>query len=210
MVSEPRVLVATGEGVATGSPDHCVMRLVLIKTANDPARALEEVADVANRTVATLREHGVTERDVQTSNLSVREDFDRLDKRTKTGHQAALELTVKTSSVEQTAPLLAAVAEAAGDSFSVQGFHLAIRDRLSLDESARRSAVADAAARAHQLAAAAAVTLGPIIEIAEGNVPRGRGGAFSARPASVSTSMPVEPGEVTSTVVVMVTYAIED
>jgi uncharacterized protein YggE len=211
MESESRLLVVTGEGVATGTPDHCIMRLVLITTADTPAAALDEVSDIANRTVATLREHGVGAPDIQTTNLAVHEGFDRSDKRIKTGHQAALELRVETLSIEQTAPLLSAVAEVAGDAFRVQGFHLAIRDRALLEETARREAMVDAAARAHQLAEAGGLTLGRILDVVEGDVPRRRGhGAFSARPMSGGGSIPVEPGEVVSTVVVTVAYAIED
>ena len=208
MDSETRVLVVTGKGVATGTPDHCVMRLVLITTADTPSEALADVADTANRAVVALLENGVGERDVQTTNLSVQEGFDRSDKRIKTGHQAALELTIKTPSIEQTAALLAAVAEVAGESFRVQGFRLAIRDRTALEESARREAMADASMRAHQLAEAGGLTLGRILELVEGDASRVDGPR--AVPMSRAASMPVEPGEVVTTVVVSVTYAIED
>jgi uncharacterized protein len=208
MDTEARTLVVTGQGNAHGTPDRCVMRLVLIVNDMAVASALSEVAVIGNRAVSALRERGVSPRDVQTTNLSLQESYDRSDKRTKTGHQAALELSVNAPSIEQTGPLLAAVAEVAGDSFRVQGFHLAVADTEPLERIARRQAVDDATARAHQLSGAAGVSLGRILEITEGHVATGRG--FRAAALSGGASVPVEPGEVTSTVTVTVTYAIDD
>jgi uncharacterized protein YggE len=119
-------------------------------------------------------------------------------------------MIVKTRSVEEAGPVLASLSEVAGDSLQVHRMQLAVSEPVVLQVFARRDAVADATARAHQLAEAAGVSLGRILEISEGQV--ASGGGFAPRGVSfaAAASMPVEPGEVTSTVAVTVTYAIED
>jgi hypothetical protein len=77
--------------------------------------------------------------------------------------------------------------------------------------SARRAAVADARARAEQLAEAAGVGLGALVEIREGTgtvsgMPRGFARAMRV-PASAA-AMPVEPGDQTVHVRVELTFAI--
>ncbi len=211
METEPRTLVVTGEGIAHGTPDRCFLHLALNVMADTAAKALDQVAGLAARAVQSLSGLGIEPKDVQTTNLSLNDFYDR-DRQRVTARVATYSLTVRTSSLEDAGPILAALTDVAGDSLQVHSLQLAVSDPEALEVSARRNAVLDASTRAQQLAEAAGVSLGHIVEITEGQVPRGglglpvRSAAFAAMPAS---SMPVEAGEVASTVAVTVTYAIE-
>jgi uncharacterized protein YggE len=88
------------------------------------------------------------------------------------------------------------------------GISFSFRDPKPLAEGARREAVEDAAAKARTLAAAAGVTLGPVLSIQEG------GGGFPIpRPmmfeAAQARDVAIAPGESTVTVSVSMTYAIQ-
>jgi uncharacterized protein len=142
--------------------------------------------------------------------LSLNDFYDREQKRV-TARVATYPLTVRTPSLEDAGPVLATLSSVAAGSLQVQGLLLVVSDPEALKVSARRAAVLDAASRAQQLAEAAGVSLGPILEITEGQGSRGvRAVRASLMAASPASSMPVEAGEVTSTVAVTVTYAIED
>lgn len=207
METEPRTLVVTGQGTAHGIPDRCLIHLALNAMADTAASALDQVADLATRAIQALRDRGVEPNDIQTANISLG-DFH--EKQRVTARVASYSLVIKIRSLEEAGPVLASLSGVAGDSLQVQRMQLAVSDPQVLQASARRDAVADATARANQLAEAAGVSLGPILEIREGQVASdqrfgARGVAFAA-----SSSMPLEPGEVTSTVAVTVTYSIED
>jgi uncharacterized protein len=208
--TEPRILAVTGEGIAHGTPDRCLLHLALSVMADTAADALDRVADLAALAVESIRELAIEPKDVQTTNLSLDDFYDQHQERV-TARVASYSLTVRTSSLKDTGPVLAALSEVAGDSLQVKRLQLVVSDPEALQESARQHAVVDAAKRAHQIAEVAGVHLGPIQEITEGEPPRRgrpvRAMAFAASPVS---SIPVEAGEVMSTVAVTVTYAIED
>jgi uncharacterized protein YggE len=77
METEPRTLVVTGQGIAHGTPDRCLLHLALNVMADTAANALEQVADVAARVVQSVRELGIEPKDVQTTNLSLNAFYDR-------------------------------------------------------------------------------------------------------------------------------------
>ena len=210
METEPRTLVVTGEGTAHGTPDRCLLHLALNVMAESAANALDRVADLAARAVQSIRELGIEPRDVQTTNLSLNDFYDR-EKERVTARVASYSLNVRTPSLEDTGPVLAALSSVAGDSLQVHRLQLVVSDPEALEASARRAGVVDASARAQQLTQAAGVSLGHILAITEGQGPRGgrtvRSVGFAG---SVASSMPIEAGEVTSAVAVTVTYAIED
>ena len=208
MNGEPRTLIVSGEGAAHGVPDQCVLHLALKVIADTAPQALDGVAEVATRTVQRLRELGIEGRDVQTTNLSLDDFYDRESQRV-TARVASYSMTVKTGSIEEAGPVLAALSEVAGDSLQVGNLQLAVSDSRALQTTARRNAVEDAATRAGQLAEAAGVSLGPILQISEGQVASGRI-RHTAMALSASAALPVEAGVVTSTASVTVTYAIED
>jgi uncharacterized protein YggE len=205
--TEPRTLVVTGFGTAHGTPDLCIIHLALNAMADTAASALDQVADLATRAVQVLRDRAVESSDIQTVNISLG-DFH--EKQRVTARVASYSMAVKLRALEEAGPVLASLSEIAGDSLQVHRMQLAASDPEVLQTSARRDAVVDATGRAKQLAEAAGVTLGPILEIREGQAASdqrlmARGVSFAA-----ASSMPVEGGEVTSTVAVTVTYAIED
>jgi uncharacterized protein YggE len=211
MDNEPRTLVVTGEGVAHGTPDRCLIHLALNVMADTAANALDQLADLAIRAVRDLRDSGVEPTDIQTTNLSL---HDYRERERVTARVASYSITVKTRSVEEAGPILATLSEVAGDSLQVHRLQLAVSDPEVLQISARKDAVLDATARAHQLAEAAGLSLGHILEISEGQHERGpravRRSAAVGLSIGGAASIPIEAGEVTSTVAVTVTYAIED
>jgi hypothetical protein len=90
---------------------------------------------------------------------------------------------------------------------SVYGVSFGVSDPSQLQAEARAKAVADAKARAADLAQLAGVTLGDVQSLSES----GAGpGPISAGPlAAMAATTPIQPGALEVTVSVQVTYAIQ-
>jgi uncharacterized protein YggE len=195
--------------VAYGIPDRCLVNLSLNVVADTASNALDQLADLATKAVEVLRGNGVESNDIQMTNLSL-EDFHDRETKQVTARVASYSMTVRTRSVEASAPILAWLSEVAGDSLRVHHIQLAISNPVELQVSARRDAVADAAARARQLAESAGVSLGRVLGISEGQVGGGRDYPMAVSMARSAATMPIEAGEAASAVAVTVTYEIGD
>jgi uncharacterized protein YggE len=203
-------IAVVGVGTATGTPDHCVVSLVLNVAADTSGEALAGVTRLASKVVAVLLAHEIPASNIQTTNLAVR-DFHDSEKKRVTARIASYGLTVYLDALAQAGPLLTALAEAAGDSLQVQGLGLQIGDPKPLMEAARRAAVADALDRARQLADAAGLTLGGIRSIEEGpGIPVNSGRRLMSRTSGAIADLPLEGGTASVMVQVSVRMSIVD
>ena len=97
----------------------------------------------------------------------------------------------------------------AGDALAVRGYQLGVRDPEPLRSLARRLAVEDAKRRADELSEAAGIRLGPIVALEDGAAaPPQAGWRAKAMAASAPSTVPIEPGEVSASSTVTITYAI--
>jgi len=202
------VIVVVGEGRESGTADRCVMNLALNVMAETVGDALTKVSGLANQVVEKLKERGVTDEHAHTQNLTVQDLFDQT-KQKVTARIASYALTVDVPP-DDVGPHLSALTEVAGDSLQVRGLLLALSEAESLRVTARRRAVEDARSRAEQLAEAAHLRLGPILSMEEGVTgmsPFRTWGKLAATPSA--PSLPVEPGSLSTTVHVTVTFQLE-
>jgi uncharacterized protein len=208
--TDARTLVVTGGGTASAIPDQCKVYVDLNAMAESASEALDRVSLVARSVIDDLKATGLADGDVRTTNISVSPYFDRDEKRV-TAHAAKYQMTVLSRSVREIGSLLARLAELAGEHLQIQHFELTHSDQKTLQKAARQAAVADAAEKAAEIAEAAGVGLGPILEISEGDLP---GHIRLGRPhqmsfAATSAGAPMEPGEISTTAQVTVAYQIE-
>ena len=203
-----------GEGTATGVPDRCMVYAALNVMADTPAEVVSRLAVVAAQAVDAVRANGVAPADVRTTNLSVQDFFDHSVQRV-TARTGSYQLEVVVRDPDRVGELLAAIAQAAGDSFQVRALQLTVGDPEPLRHEARRDAVDDARRKAAQLADAAGVRLGPILSIEEGLAAMpGPYRAFGRQKMSKSAGVdippvPVEPGSLSVTERVVLRYAID-
>ena len=166
-----RSLVVTGEGAASGTADHCLITLSLNVMAATSADALDQVGALAEQFLEVVLAQGVARSDVQTLRISLQDWLDK-DSRSVTARVATYMLLVRVTGLETVGPLLAEVAPITGNSLQVQGIRLAMGDPKPVLAEARRAAVEDALAKAHELAQAAGVQLGKITSIEEADTGR--------------------------------------
>lgn len=203
----PHTLTVTGLGVATGAPDVVHMQFGVQSRNVDAAAALADNQAKLARVRAALSELGVAEKDVQVASytLSPQGEMDPVTGmvREPTGFLADNMVSVALRDPTRVNEALAGVF--AGGATSIQSVGFMLGDPQRLAAQARELALADARARAEQMARAAGITLGSPLSMQE------LGGTTAMFPdmygMAPSPMMPT-PGQVQQSMSVNVTYRI--
>lgn len=205
--AQPRTITVSGQGEANAVPDIATLTIGVETEAETPGQALADNAERMSAVMRQLKDAGVADKDLQTSQLGIWPVFAERDQPRKTvGYRASNQLSVTIRDIERLGVVLdGAVADGAN---SVNGPTFGIADPEPLLADARTAAVQDALDKAGQYAAAASVKLGDVISIDEAT-----GGPIFARQMraeAMAASTPVAPGETTLSASVTMTFAIGD
>jgi len=205
----PAMITVTGEGSVSAAPDMAVIP-VGVETVADSARgALEANNARSEAVIARLKAAGIAPRDIQTTGLSLGPRYDYSsggDNQKITGYVASNQVTARVRGLEGLGAVLDAVVADGANQLASIGF--ALQDPGPAMDEARRLAVADALSRARLLAAAAGVTLGPVLSIGDG---AGQGGPvplFRQAAEMAAGAVPVASGELTLSASVTMVFAI--
>lgn len=205
--NEPSI-TAKGVGRVTGVPDIVVVTLGVESESAEASRALAANNERTNAVITLLRDAGVADEDVQTSQFSINPRFDD-EGRAITGYVVTNLLTARLGEGRDPGALIDAAAEAAGNDVRVQSVHFEIDDEGSLYAEARADAVRQARTQAEQLAEAADVELGEVRSIVESSTQAPPVPFPMARVEdSLSSSVPLQPGSQELALEVEVVYDI--
>ncbi|MFS8045576.1 SIMPL domain-containing protein [Rhizobium sp. BR 314] len=216
--AKPReaVITVTGEGHATVAPDMAVVTLAVVQQAKTAQDALDQNNKAMGAVLATLKENGIAERDLQTSGFSVQPQYtypNDKDGHTQppvlNGYQVTNGLTVRVRDLTKLGGLLdQAIKLGVNQGGDIQ-FTNDKPDAVLAE--ARKNAVADAATKAKTLTEAAGVKLGRIVSIHEGGIaapPQPYMRAMAAS-APMDKAVPVATGENEYNASVSITYSIQ-
>lgn len=186
-----------GSGRLAIEPDIADLQLTISRTAAAPSAAFEEARKAVKAVRASLKSSGISEDQIQVSRLRLNAVYDYSNNRQRlTGHEASVDVTAAIKDVALTDGIISAAIDAGAD--AVQSLVFDTTRRSELEETVRRSAVADGLRKAATFADAAEVTVGAVVHIEEGdqNGPGPMAGkmlmAESAGPAFVSGSIEIE------------------
>ena len=200
----------SGEGAASAEPDMATISMGVSQQSKTAQEAMDAVARDINSVLASLKDSGVEERDVQTSQISlypVWGNADRNGNSKVTGFSASVTLSVLLRDLEKMGAVIAEVVEVGGNRF--HGVSLGFQDTSELEAAARADAVRDAVEKAEQLAAAAGVKIVGITSISEG------GGGMAvplmqrSEMAMVADTMEIATGESSVSSYVSIVFEIE-
>jgi len=158
----------------------------------------------------------VADKDIQTEYFSIYK-VTRWDPDTEQemvlGYRVSNVVTAKIREVEEAGTIIDAVARAGGDLTRVDDISFSVDDPSVYHEEARQEAMADAQAKAEQLARLGGVRLGKPTYISE-NIympyPVYREAAMEVPAAPAAPPTPISPGEMEISLTVQVAYAILD
>ncbi|MGQ0601399.1 MAG: SIMPL domain-containing protein [Anaerolineales bacterium] len=211
--ARPKTISVTGNGIAYGQPDVATLQIGVNTRDGDVGKAVSANTDRVNSLTQVLKSLGIEEKDLQTSNFSVnaQQDYgpDGQPKGTIT-YYVDNTLTVTVRDLGKLSNVLGEAVAAGAN--SIYGIGFGVADTSALEADARTKAVADAKARAEQLAQAAGVKIVGIVSISEGYyspiVPLPY--AAEARVAQGGGApVPVSTGQLQVNLQVNVTYEIE-
>jgi uncharacterized protein YggE len=192
-------VTVTGQGRATGVPDTLRATLGVEVVRDDVQTALRDANEAAADVIAALREQGIAEEDIRTTEFTVRPRRGREPgpggERVVEGYvvRNLVEATIR--DVDQAGAVLGEVVEAGGDAARVEHVRFALEDDAAQLEAARRAAFEDARAKAEQYAELAGRSLGALVSLTEVGVPGGPPPPVAVPDeAAGAGSVPVEPG----------------
>jgi hypothetical protein len=208
-----RTLSVAGSGQAYLAPD---IAYIYIGVHTEKLTAAEAVAENTTQTqtvIEAIKDFGIDEKDVRTTNFSIwpMDKYDPLSG-TPTGEKTyAVDNTVYVTvrELDKLGDLLDTVVQAGANTVNSVQFDVADKDEAL--KTARAEAVKDAQAKAQELADASGVSLGELQSIGFSDsmpypVFDGKGGGGAAVEAA---AVPIQPGQLTFTVTVNVTYQIK-
>jgi hypothetical protein len=206
---EGTLLSVSAEGRVESAPDMATLSLGVLTEGQTAAAAMAENARRMTALTQALRRAGVAERDIQTSNLSVNPQYMYVENQPPriTGYQASNQVTVRVRNLDNTGRVVDAAVAAGGN--TVNGISFSHADPDAQLDAARLDAAQNARRRADLYAQAFGMRVHRVIAISEG------GGYSPPMPIPVMARMedamaapppPVAPGEITTSVIVSVTY----
>ncbi len=208
-----RTIAMRGTGESTGVPDQLTFRLSVRAKAGDVTTAMDDASRSMRRVLGALGRADVRRKDVQTTGLSVRPDYDYSSSGPPvlTGYAATQSVSVLVRDLRDSGAAIAAATEAGGNAVRLSGVRLRIGDREALLAEARDAAVAQARAKAEQYAAATGQALGPVLTVRE---VRSSGGTpaemVNARAVlDAAASVPIRAGSEDLEVTVAVAWELE-
>lgn len=206
-----RTMSVNGVGRVTIVPDMATINIGVRTESEAVADALEGNTAQANAIARVLKNMGIEEKDIQTSNFNIypSERYDPMTGQVQ-GRFFVVENTVNVTVRDLTSlgEVLNAVVEAGAN--SIYGISFNVEDRAAAVAEARALAIEDAKAKANDIATAAGVELGEIMSISvyEGSVPfayyDAKGGAFA-----VEAEVPIAAGTLSITMEANLSYSIK-
>ncbi|MEX2553733.1 MAG: SIMPL domain-containing protein [Actinomycetota bacterium] len=204
---EPPTISARGIGRVAGVPDTIVITLGVESESAQASEALARNNERTKAVIDLLKQTGVAEEDIQTSQFSINPRFDN-EGRAIVGYFVTNLLTARVSDDVDAGALIDKAAQAAANDIRVQSIHFEIDDKGSLYEDARREAVEEANKQAEQLAEAAGVELGSVRSITESLAVQPPVPLLARTGGEGAPSVPLEQGSQEITLEVQVVYEI--
>jgi len=205
----------TGEGKVSAVPDVAILNLGVEVQADTVAEAQNYATTVMTAVLTELDNYDIAEKDIQTRRFSiypVRRWSEKDAKEILIGYRVTNTVTAKVRDVDETGTIIDAVAKAGGDYIRINSISFTVDDPTPYYEEAREKAMANAEAKAKQLADLGDVKLGEVTFISEGglvSVPRALYVETMPMPAPGAAPTPISPGETEIRLSVQVVYSIQ-
>jgi len=208
-----RTLSVAGSGQAYLAPDIAYIYIGVHTEKQTAAEAVDENTSQTQKLIQAIQDFGIDAKDIRTTNFSIwpMDQFDPATGRPTGEKTYAVDNTVYVTvrELDRLGDLLDTAVQAGANTVNSVQFDVANKDAVLKE--ARIDALKDAETQAKELADAAGLTLGEVqsINFANNQFPifDGKGGGGGA--AAEAAAVPIQPGQLTFTVTVNITYAIK-
>jgi uncharacterized protein YggE len=203
--SASRTITVSGVGSASGTPDTATIQLGVDVQNADPAQALSEANSTIQQVEDALHNNGIDQEAIQTASFSMWSQDNASQQAGSTANQTTYhvqDILRITANINQAGSVVDEAVAAGANSINGISFDLA--DPTPLVQQARALAVTNAQQRAEDIARMMGITLGGPVSVTEtvGNNPG------PVQPLMANAATPVNPGQLSVTVHIDVSYAI--
>ena len=215
LTNQQEGISVSGSGKVSAVPDTALLRLGIEAQESSVALAQEKANGAMNAVKSALTGSGIAEKDIQTQYFNIQK-VTRWDERQGNevviGYRVTNVVMAKVRDIERVGAVIDVVAAAGGDLTRIDSVGFSVEDPSDYYNEARAEAMADAVAKAGQLAELAGVKLGKPLYITESmiypsSIYRSYAEAAAPMPAMET---PISPGEMEITTNVQIAYAITD
>ena len=206
------VVTLSVTGTADTRPDRAVISAGVQSKAPTATDAMAQTSKQMQSVIAALKARGISEKELNTSSISLSQDYDYSDGKAPVlkGYVADNNVTVKIADLTKLGGILDVLVKAGATNISGPSFTVA--DDSAISEAARTKAMAKAVSLSTFYAKSAGYARARLISITEGQdfggvvYTLGRNANVAA---DASIAPPVEPGQVTKTISITVQYRLE-
>lgn len=203
----------SGSGSVMATPDIATLNLGVEAEAKTVAEASAQAATAIDAVMTALAAQGIADEDIQTQYFNINTIRAWIDDEYEiVGYRVTNSVTAKIRDVETSGAVIDAVVDAGGNYTRINGLSFSIDDPSAYYEQVRAEAMADAIAKAEQLAELGGVTLGDPVYIIEGSISGGykyvNGSDAVESPGSVPSTS-VSAGELEIQLTVQVVFNIK-
>jgi uncharacterized protein YggE len=200
-----KLVTVNGEATVSVAPDAVIIRVGVSSQGKTAREATDANSHKMTAVLASIKDAGIADRDVQTSRLSLQPQYDpnKAGPARLQGFQVTNQVTVKVRDIDKLPTILDKAITAGANEMS--GIEFIVSEQSKLLDQARDEAIADAHRKAALYAQAAGGKLGHVVSIVE------EGSAPPARPMAAMrmSAVPVAPGERELHAVVTVSYELQ-
>jgi len=210
----PRTITVVGEGTVKIKPDIAQVNIGVEVIRPTVKAASSGAKDSMDAVLQALKQQGVDEKDIQTSGFSVwteRPYGPEGPSGDEVLYHVTNQVAVTIRDLDTVGTVLDAAIEAGAN--NIYGVTFSLDDPSQVESEAREKAVADAQAKAQELATLNDIKLGDVVSVSE--VIGGRGGYYTGvREAAVSAGLgggggPIAPGELELTLQLEIVYTVQ-
>jgi uncharacterized protein YggE len=203
--SSGATITVTGSGTVTGKPNTMSFQVGVQNEAATAKQALAQNNAQMSALEASLLNHGITKKNMQTSGLDIYANTNANG--TITGFSVEDDLNVVTHRLDSAGAALDAAANAVGNNIVLNGVTFSISNQSKLLASARARAIENAHTEAAQIAKGAGTSVGDIARVTDQENSGTTGVVYPENNfASAARSVPVQSGSQSISVQVNVVY----
>ncbi len=210
----PRIISVSGLGEVKSRPDMATISTGVVSEAPSAKDALAKNNAAMAAVIAALKNAGISEDDIQTSNFSVSPKYPPYQPTQSmpqriVGYTVSNQVTASVKNLKNLGSILDTLVQSGSN--QINGISFGIDEPKKVLDEARKKAVADARAKAELYAEAAGVSLGRVVQISESSavmppVPMMR---MMANEVAQDASVPIAAGQQTVSTNVSITYEIQ-
>ena len=207
------LLTLAAEGKTARTPDLAVFNAGVTSQGRTAGEALSANSAAMNRVVTTLKQAGIADKDIQTSQISLNPIYGQpvtqpngtvVQEPRIVGYQATNTVSIRSRDIKNFGKVLDALVGSGANQVSGPSFQLA--DPSSANDEARVSAIRTARARAELYARAAGLRVVRIVSISESGGYSPPQPMYARAMKAESDSTPISAGEVEAAVSVVVQF----